>query len=191
MKSDLTVLTDRMRQLRARVLETPQVLIGVREPPIAAVWGWAYALTSAIDISEFRTAKSWSTFLWERRFGSRTEYSKIQEMKSFVEQITFLRDLYAAYDEWLKAPARSEALYLVVETLHTDETSMDLLEFAALERKLKSTEADHDVVRGALVWANDADPGDVKAFSIPLVSGPSTLVITRVLAGSSLAEERP
>lgn len=190
MSNDLVMVTDRLRQLRARVLETPQVLIGMREPPIDAVWGWAYALTSAIDVSEFRTAKSWSTFLWERRFGSRTEYSKIQEMKSFAEQITFLRDLYAAYDEWLKAPARNEALYLVVETSHTDETSMDLLELAALEHKLKSTEADHDVVRSALAWANDADPGDVKTFSIPLVSGPSTLVVTRVLAGSSLAEER-
>lgn len=190
MSTDLAMVTDRMRQLRRQILEKPNLLIGLREPPIDAVWGWCQSLTHAIDVSEFRTAKSWSTFLWERRFGSRTEYSKIKEMSSFSEQIGFLRDLYAAYDEWLKAPTHSEALYLVVETLHTDETSMDLLELAALERKLKGTEADHDVVRSALAWANDADPGDVKTFSIPLVSGPSTLVVTRVLAGSSLTEDR-
>ena len=176
-------VADRLRHLRSEVLEHPNCLLGMREPPIDAVWGWTQAMTHAINVAEARAAGSWGRFLHEHRFGSRTEYSKLQESHGpFAEKIAFLRDLYAAYDEWLMiAPERSEALFMYVED-GPDGANVDLLEQKALERLLKGTTKDTDVVSGVMAWANNADLGAVKTFD--------NVILTRVLAGTSLVDER-
>ena len=153
----------------------------MREPPIDAVWGWTQALTHAVNVAEARTAGSWGRFLHERNFGSRTEYNKIQESNApFAEKIVFLRELYAAYDEWLGAHGRSDVLFMYVED-GPDGANVDLLERKALERLLKGATKDPDVVSGVMAWVDSAELGAVKSFD--------NVILTRVLAGTSLVDD--
>ncbi len=177
-------IADKLRELRDRVLESPNLLLGVREPPIDALWGWVQSLTHAVDVAEAREPGSWGRFLHERRFGMRGEYAKMRDHMpdaSFAEKVAFLRDLYVGYDEWLKTPARSGALFMILWH-HPDGSELDLLEPEALERLLKrEARLSPDVISRVLGWAADAEPGRAKSFE--------NFTLVRVLAGTDLSRD--
>lgn len=175
-------VADKLRELRARVLENPRLLMGT-EPSIDALWGWVQATTHAIDVAEAREPGSWGRFLHSRNFGMRGEYAMMRDRMpdaTLAEKAAFLCDLYAGYDEWLKSPERSGRLFMLIWH-HSDGSELDLLEPEALERMLKrEARLSPDVVSQALGWAGDAEPGRAKSFG--------NFALVRVLAGTSLAD---
>ncbi len=102
-----------MRLLRAQVLDNPACLLGMKEPPIEALWWYVVGLTEGIEIANKNTTGVWHTFirerigqrlgdfLRERGLGTRSAYQfMLMEHETFAERLKFMRDIFCAYDAW-------------------------------------------------------------------------------------------
>lgn len=82
------------------ILQYPQKLLGLREPPIEALWGYITGLRHALELG---SNQDWPTFLRNKNFGARTEYNMLDRYPNFETKIKFLQDLFIAYSQFLKS----------------------------------------------------------------------------------------
>lgn len=98
---------DGLRAFRARVLDQPNLLMAIAEPPIDALWGYVKGLTHAIELLEGRDGRSWGAFLKARNFGMRTEHNMLHERHAtFDARVRFLRTLFEDYEAFVEEARR-------------------------------------------------------------------------------------